>query len=164
MPSRFGGRSGFMLVQVMVAAGITVLCGVASVQTLMFMNNKAFDMRVANSARAVVQRDIDMALGVPWTVSGSPPAILAITPSSSSLGNVYDDVNNADSANAVTNIVMSDSGTALVTGTLYRKVAPQSYSDSTNTTVIVATVTFTVTYKMRNRNYTYAMTTLRSVD
>src|SRR5262249_50848785 len=83
-------RGAFTLVQVMIAVGVIAICGLASIQALMLINRKAAVMRVMSSARAVVQRNIDTALGVPFS-STSQPAILAITTAS---GSPYDDDGN----------------------------------------------------------------------
>lgn len=152
------------MLQVVVATAMTVICGAASVQSLLFMNNKAFAMRVISSARAVAQRNIDTAMSVPYS-STSVPTVLATNASASTTdGNVYDEANAVDSANAVCNIVLSDSGTPLLNGTLYRNVTPETYSDSTNTTIIVRRVKFTIKYNLRGRAYAFSITTLRAVD
>src|SRR6185369_15647392 len=92
MPGCRGRPAGFTLVQVMIATAIIVIVGLASVQALVLMNRKAATMRTLNNARAVVQRNIDTAMGVPFTTSLEPP-ILAITTSS---GSVYDDDGGGD--------------------------------------------------------------------
>src|SRR5687767_14059781 len=86
------GLAGFSLVQVMVATAIIVIVGLASVQALVMMNRKASVMRTFSNARAVVQRNIDTAMGVPYTLALEPP-ILALTPVT---GFVYDDDGGGD--------------------------------------------------------------------
>jgi hypothetical protein len=152
------------MVQVMVSTAMILICGQAGVQTLLFMNNKALAMRIMSNARAVVQRNIDTAMNVPYT-STSVPSILATNSSSASaLGNVYNETTMQDASGATSNILLSDSGTTLLTGTLYRNVTAETYSDSTNTTIIVRRVTFTMNYNLRGRAYSFSITTLRSVD
>ena len=71
-------RAGFSIVQVMVAMGVIIICGIAGVQALVHVNQKAAAMRLMANARAVVQRNLDTALCVPFS-STIQPAILAIT-------------------------------------------------------------------------------------
>ena len=55
-----------------------VICGIAGVQALVHVNQKAAAMRLMTNARAVVQRNIDTALCVPFS-STIAPAILDFT-------------------------------------------------------------------------------------
>src|SRR5688500_8898864 len=82
--------TGMALIQVIVAMAMIMLCGVAGVRALVEMNRKAAAMRTLNNARAVVQRNIDTALGVPFSRS-STPEVLATT---SAAGVVYDEDGN----------------------------------------------------------------------
>ena len=76
---RRAGLQGFTLIELMVATAVILIVGIAGVQALAMMNSKAAAMRILNNARAAVQRDIDTAMGVPYTTT-SVPAILATTP------------------------------------------------------------------------------------
>jgi type II secretory pathway pseudopilin PulG len=78
---------GFTLVELMVATAVIIIVGIAGVQALAMMNSKAAAMRILNNARAAVQRNIDTAMGVPYTTA-AVPAILATTPAT---GTVYVD-------------------------------------------------------------------------
>jgi type II secretory pathway pseudopilin PulG len=149
-----GRPAGFTLVQVMVAAAIIVMVGLGSVQALMLMNRKAATMRLMNNARAVVQRNIDTAMGVPFT-STSTPAILATTTSS---GSVYDDDAGGDN---LVNIALLRAGTsAWIKGTLTRTVVAESNADNAD----IRRVTFSLSYTYRGKVYSFAMTTLRTQD
>jgi type II secretory pathway pseudopilin PulG len=144
---------GFTLVQVMVAVGVVAICGLASIQALMLINRKAAAMRVLISGRAVVQRNIDTALGVPFS-STQQPAILAITSTS---GATYDEGNGTGLVNVV---LLRDGTTALIKGTLTRTVIAEPNAQSQD----VRRVTFQLSYAYRSRTYTYSMTTLRAPD
>ena len=149
-----GEAAGFTLVQVMVATAIIVIVGLASVQALVLMNRKAATMRVMNNARAVVQRNIDTAMGVPFT-STSTPAILATTTSS---GSVYDDDGGSDN---LVNIALFRAGTtAWLKGTLTRTVVAESNADNAD----IRRVTFSLSYVYRGKTYSFAMSTLRTQD
>jgi type II secretory pathway pseudopilin PulG len=146
--------AGFTLVQVMIAAAIIVIVGLASVQALVLMNRKAATMRTLNNARAVVQRNIDTAMGVPFS-STFTPAILAVTTSS---GAVYDDDGGGD---FLVIIGLLRAGTsAWVKGTLTRTVLAESNADNAD----IRRVTFNLSYTYRGKAYTFAMTTLRTQD
>lgn len=149
-----GRPQGFTLVQVMVASAIIVIVGLASVQALVLMNRKAAVMRTLNNARAVVQRNIDTAMGVPYTTTLEPP-ILALTPTS---GSVYDDDGGGD--NLVNVALLRNGTTAWVKGTLTRTVIAETNPES----AVLRRVTFSLTYTYRGRPYNYSMTTLRTQD
>ena len=93
-------RAGFSIVQVMVAMGVIIICGIAGVQALVHVNQKAAAMRLMTNARAVVQRNLDTALCVPFS-STIQPAILAITGAG---GVVFDD----DGVPAIMRVAGSD--------------------------------------------------------
>lgn len=154
MHVRRGRKAGFTLVQVMIATAIIVIVGLASVQALVQMNRKAAAMRTLNNARAVVQRNIDTAMGVAFTTSLVPP-ILATT---ATTGAVYDDDGGGDN---LVNIALLRSGTtAWIKGPLTRTVIAEANADGAD----IRRVTFSLSYTYRGRPYTYAMTTLRTID
>jgi hypothetical protein len=138
----------------MIAVGVVAVCGLASIQALMLINRKAAAMRVASNARAVVQRNIDTALGVPFS-STAQPAILAITPAS---GAAYDDDANGDGQ--VNVVLLRDGVTPLVKGTLTRVVVAEPNAQNQD----LRRITFTLNYTFRARNYSYSMSTLRALD
>ena len=146
--------AGFSLVQVMIATAIIVIVGLSSVQALVMMNRKASVMRTFSNARAVVQRNIDTAMGVPWTLTLEPP-ILALT---SATGSVYDDDGGGDNQ---VNIALLRSGTtALIKGTLTRIVVAEPNPDG----AVLRRITFRLNYNYRGRPYNFAMSTLRTQD
>ena len=144
---------GFTLVELMVATAVILIVGIAGVQAIAMMNSKAAAMRIFNNARAAVQRNIDTAMGVPYTTT-SVPAILATTPAT---GTVYVD---AGSGNLENVVLMSNGTTPLVTGTMTRTVVAQANSENQ----ALLSITFSLAYTFRKHNYTYSMTTLRAPD
>ncbi len=76
---RLRSRTGILLVEVMVAAGVLAMVIVAGTHALLTANRMAAASRVWTGARAAVQRNIDTALTVTFT-QASTPAILAFTP------------------------------------------------------------------------------------
>jgi prepilin-type N-terminal cleavage/methylation domain-containing protein len=144
---------GFTLIELMVATAVILIVGIAGVQALAMMNSKAAAMRILNNARAAVQRDIDTAMGVPYTTT-SVPAILATTPGT---GTVYVD---SGTGNLETVVLMSNGTTPLIQGTMTRTVVAQANSENQ----ALLSITFSLTYTYRKHNYTYSMTTLRAPD
>ena len=146
--------SGFTVIQAVVAMGIIAIAGAAGMMALVQMNNKAAAMRTLNNARAVVQRNIDAALGVPFSASLQPP-ILAIT---SSTGSVFDDDGGGD--NLVTIVTPKTAAGTTVKGTLTRIVTAQVNGDGAD----IRRVTFRINYTIRGRAYLLSMSTLRGSD
>lgn len=148
------GVAGFTLVEMLIAAGILCMVAIASTQAMIISNRWAAATRMKTNARAVVQRNIDQALAVPFS-STQVPAILATT---ASTGAVYDDDGNGD--NKVDVVVQDSGGTAVVPGTLTRIVTAVANSENAD----IRRVTFRVAYIFRGRPHTYEMETLRSRD
>ena len=147
------------------AAMVIGVASIGALQALGVLNRNAAGVRSLTNARAIVQRNIDMALSVTGTTS-SIPAILAVT---SATGTVYDD--DAGTANVVAVMIQSTSGVNLVEGTLTRIVR---YVDTTSPSVesstavagqaLIVRITFSLTYTYRGRNYSYSQTTMRAID
>jgi len=150
---RHARQRGFTLVELMVAVGVVVIAGMVGVQAMALLNAKAASMRIMNNARAIVQRNIDTAMGVAYTAT-SVPAILATTTTS---GSVYVDDGTANLENVV---YLRNGTTPLITGTLTRTVVAEPNSEGQ----ALLRVTFSLTYTYRKHNYTYSMTTLRAPD
>lgn len=155
--------SAFALVQALIATGIIIVGGLASVQALILTNSKAASMRTLNNARAVVQRNIDTAMGVAFA-STAVPTILAFTPtpaptnSDMDTGVIYDET--GGTASTVNIVTTRDGVGSVVSGRLYRTVRPEANGDSAD----IRRVTFRVYYNYRFRNYMVEMTTLRAPD
>ncbi|HEX8296896.1 MAG TPA: hypothetical protein VF593_11380 [Chthoniobacteraceae bacterium] len=152
--ARRRSSSGIALVQVVVAAAMVALCGGAGLRALIEINRKAAAMRILNNARAVVQRNIDTALGVPFSSSVTPP-MLALT---TAAGSVYDDDGGGD--NLVNIVVPRNTANSYIRGTLTRTVLAETNSDG----VDIRRITFTVSYIYGKKPYSFGMTTLRSFD
>jgi hypothetical protein len=138
---------------VLISMGLVAMCGAAGIISLIQLNKKAVAVRTLNNARAVVQRNIDNALGVPFSITVQP-AILGITTAS---GAVYDDDGGGDN---LVNIVIPRSTGAVVKGTLTRIVLAEANADGAD----IRRITFRVDYTLRSRPYTFSMTTLRAMD
>ena len=147
-------RSGFTMIQAVVAMGVIAIAGASSMLALVQLNNKAAAMRTLNNARAVLQRNIDTALSVPFSATQQPP-ILAITPTN---GSVFEDETDGD--NLVTIVTPKSAAGTTVKGTLTRIVTAQGNSDSAD----IRRITFRIDYSVRGRPYTYSITTLRGSD
>lgn len=154
MRRRHAGISGMALIQMLMAMGVIVLCGASGLRALIETNRKAAAMRTFAQARAIVQRNIDSALGVPFD-KVTTPAILAITGSG---GAVYDDDGGGD--NMVTVSVGRTATNVLVRGTLTRTVVAEPNPDNAD----IRRVTFRLDYTFRARPYSFSMTTLRAMD
>ena len=146
--------SGFTLIQAVIAMGVIAVAGAAGMMALVQLNKKADAMRTLNNARAIVQRNIDLAMNVTFN-STTVPALLAVT---TTAGQVVDDDGGGD---GLVNIVMpKTAGGQTLKGTLKRFVSTQANLDGVN----IRRVTIQIDYKVRGRDYTYSMTTLRGTD
>ena len=138
-----------------IAMGMAILGIVAAgaLASFITLNKNAVRTRIMTNAKEVVQRNIENAVGLPFTTS-STPAILATTASS---GALWDDEGDGD--NLIT-IYTSRDGTQKVTGTLLRIVRPEPNSASAD----VRRVTFHLDYSIFGIPASYEMTTLRAPD
>lgn len=145
---------GFTMLQAVVAMGVIAVAGAAGMMALLQLNKKADAMRTLNNARAIVQRNIDLAMNVTFN-STTVPAILTVT---SPTGQVVDDDGGGD---GLVNIVTpKTAGGQTLKGTLTRIVATQVNPDGVN----IRRVTFRINYSIGGRGYSYSMTTLRGTD
>jgi hypothetical protein len=152
---RNNATSGIAIVQALTAMALVVIAGMASVQALVLTNQKAATMRTVNNARAIVQRNIDTALGVPFSASATVPPILATTVST---GVLHDEDGDG---NTNVNVVVGRNGTdKVVEGTLTRIVTAEPNSAGAD----IRRITFRVNYTYRSRPYSFSMTTLRTTD
>ena len=147
-------KGGFTVVQAVVAMGVIAIAGAAGMMALVQVNNKAAAMRTLNNARAIVQRNIDAALGVAFSASVQPP-ILAFT---SVTGSVFDDDGGGD--NLVTIVAPKSAAGTTINGTLTRIVTAQGNADGAD----IRRVTFRIDYTVRGRGYSLSMNTLRGSD
>ena len=138
---------------VIIAVGFIVLCGEEGLRALIAINRTADAMRTINQARAIVQRNIDSAMGVPFNKTACPP-VLALT---SSNGSTYDDDGNADN---LEDISVGRNGSTTVRGTLTRIVTAEPNPENAD----IRRITFRLTYNFRLMPYTFEMTTIRAMD
>ena len=77
------------LVEIAIGVAALGLVAAAAIASLMILNKNAVSTRIMTNVREIVQRNIETAVGVPFT-SGSVPSILATTSAS---GTAWDDGN-----------------------------------------------------------------------
>lgn len=146
-------RQGFALVEIAISVALLGLVSASALVTLISLNKNAVSTRLMTTVREVVQRNIETAVGVPWT-SSSTPSILAIT---SATGSSWDE---GISGNNPIPIYISRDGTSKITGTLVRIVTSEPNTPSAD----IRRVTFRLNYALYGRNLSYEMTTIRAMD
>lgn len=134
------------------AMTIVMIAGLASVEALVLTNHRAAAMRTLTNARAIVQRNIDTALGVPFSANDPAPAILEIG------SGPYDD--DGDGVMSVPIVVTRNGTDRVVSGTLTRTVTAEPNVANAN----IRRITFSLSYTYRSKPYSVTMTTLRSTD
>jgi hypothetical protein len=105
------------------------------------------------NAREIVQRNIETAVGVPFSTA-NVPSILAITSAS---GSTWDE---GVAGNNPVTLYASRDGTMKVTGTLLRIVTAEPNTLSAD----IRRVTFRLSYVIYGRNLSYELTTIRAKD
>ncbi len=154
---------GFTLMEVIFAMAFSIILGAAVITSLVTSQRFAARARLLTNARAIVQRNMDAAMGVAFTGTSSTPAILALT---SSAGVVCDD--DGGTGSPVENIQVLRSGSnVLVSGTLLRIVSAEPVivsGTAVDASVVVRRVTFQIDYDYLSQHYTFSETTLRSSD
>ena len=145
------------LVEIAIGAAVLGLVAATAIACLTILNKNALSSRIVSSAREIVQRNIEAAVGSPFTTT-SPPSngILNLTTAS---GAVWDE---SGGSNPVT-IYTSRDGTATITGTLTRTVVAEPNAVPAPTPDI-RRVTFRLDYTLLKRPLSYEMTTIRAVD
>lgn len=158
--------SGFTLVEVMISVAVITLVGSSVIGALVFNERFAAQARLMTNARAIVQRNIELAQGVRWTKAmalstgdANTPAVLKITS-----GTTWDDDAGGDNAENIA--VLRNTNSVLVSGTLTRIV------QSANTDSTVRRVTFSLSYQYRGvgpgrdpkANFIFSASTMRSTD
>jgi hypothetical protein len=149
--------AGLTLVETAIATGLLGLIAATAIATLMILNKNAVSTRIMTGAREVVQRNIEAAVGSPFTTV-SPPTngILNLT---SATGAIWDE---NGGTNPVT-IYANRDGTPTVTGTLTRTVVAEP-SAIPAPTPDIRRVTFHLDYSLFGRAMSYEMITIRAVD
>lgn len=146
-------QGGMTIVEIAIGVAILGLVAAGALASFFALNKNAVRTRIMTNAKEVVQRNLETAVGLPFTTS-STPAILATTASS---GATWDDDGGGD--NLVT-IYTSRDGTEKVTGTLKRIVLAEPNTASAD----VRRVTFHLDYSLFGVPASYEMTTIRALD
>lgn len=144
-------EDGVTLVEVAIGGAMIALIATTAIVALVLLNKNAVSTRIMTSAREIVQRNIEAAVGTPFTSTSIPPILATATNA------VWDDDGGGD--NLVT-IYTSRDGTGKVTGDLRRTVATEGNSLAAD----IRRITFRINYSLYGRNLSYEMTTLRAVD
>lgn len=145
-------EGGFSLVEITVAAALIGLIAAAGIATLLVLNRNAVSTRIMTNAREIVQRNIEAAMGAPFSV-GNVPTILTMPANKV----IWDDDGGGDNLET---IYTSRDGADKVTGQLYRTVVAESNKPSAD----IRRVTFRLEYTFRGRPLAYEMTSIRALD
>lgn len=141
------------LVEIAISVALLGLVATAAIATLMVLNKNAVSTRLMTNAKEVVQRNIERAVGVPFTAANIPP-ILATT----GFGGVpWDD---AGGSSPVTIYTSRDGTGPTVQGTLTRTVTTEANKPNAD----IRRVNFRLSYTLFGRQMSYELTTLRAVD
>lgn len=147
-------QSGVSLVEVAISVAMLAIVAATTVQTLLVFNRKAAATRVFATAKEVVQRNIEGAMGGAFDSTTTPP-VLAITAAS---GAIWDD--DGGDPNTVSLLSSRDGSRILVSGTLRRIVT----SEPNTLGADLRRVTFRVNYSVYKRPVSYEITTIRARD
>lgn len=141
------------IVEIAIGVALLGLIAAAAIAALTVLNKNAASTRVMSNAREIVQRNIEAAMGSPFT-SSTEPAILKTTGAS---GTAWDDAG----GNGQVTIYSSRDGTAIpVKGTLTRTVTTETNTPGAD----IRRVKFSLAYSLFGRPMTYEMTTIRAMD
>jgi hypothetical protein len=146
-------ESGMTIVEIAIGAALLALVATGAFASLIVLNRNAVKTRIMTNAKEIVQRNIETAVGLPFTAASIPP-ILATTSTS---GAVWDDDGGGDNLET---IYVSRDGTQKMTGTLLRTV--QSEPNAVNADL--RRVTFHLDYSIFGKSASYEMTTIRAPD
>jgi hypothetical protein len=152
-PARKPGESGLTFVEVAVSVALLGLVFATVLGTLIVLNRNASGTRLMTNVREIVQRNIETAVGVPFTTT-SVPSILALTSAS---GQTWDE---GIAGNNPVSIYTSRDGTMKITGALLRIVTAEPNTLSAD----IRRVTFRLSYTLYGRNLSYELTTIRAKD
>jgi prepilin-type N-terminal cleavage/methylation domain-containing protein len=148
-----GSESGMTLVEIAISVALLGLVAAAAIATLMVLNKNAVSTRLMTNAKEIVQRNIETAVGVPFT-SASTPSILATTGSG---GVPWDETGGSG---PVTIYTSRDGTGPAVQGTLTRTVTAEANTPNAD----IRRVKFRLSYTLFGRQMGYELTTLRAVD
>jgi type II secretory pathway pseudopilin PulG len=141
------------LVEIAIGVALLGLVATTALATLMVLNKNAVSTRLMTNAKEIVQRNIEKAVGVPFTSTGIP-TILAPTVSG---GVPWDE---AGGSLPVTIYTSRDGTGTPVQGTLTRTVTAEANTPNAD----IRRVKFRLSYTLFGRQMGYELTTLRAVD
>jgi prepilin-type N-terminal cleavage/methylation domain-containing protein len=145
-------EDGMTLVEISIGVAVIALIASAAIVALVLLNKNAVSTRIMTNAREIVQRNIEAAVGTPFTSTSIPP-ILALATNA-----VWDD-DGGDPLRVT--IYTSRDGTPGVTGRLLRTVQTEPNTPGAD----IRRVTFRLEdYTLSGRQMSYEMTTIRAVD
>lgn len=144
-------EDGMTLVEIAIGAALLGLVAATAIATLMVLNKNAVSTRVMGNAREIVQRNIEAAVGAPFTAISEPPILAVATDA------VWDDDGGGDNKET---IYANRDGSGAVLGDLTRTVATEANPANAD----VRRITFRLDYALYNRPMSYQMTTLRAMD
>ena len=150
-PGHLINERAVTLVEIAIGVALMGLVASTALASLTVLNKNAVSGRVMTSAREIVQRNIEAAVGCPFTTTNQP-AVLALATNA-----VWDDDGGGD--NLVT-IYASRDDSRKIYGTLKRTVSAEPNS----TGATIRRVTFHLDYTLFGRAMSYEMTTLRAMD
>lgn len=153
IPSRSVSERGVTIVEIAIGGAMLALVATGAFASLIVLNKNAVRTRIMTNAKEIVQRNIEAAVGLPFTAASVPP-ILAPTSTS---GAVWDDEGDGDNLET---IYISRDGTQKMTGTLLRTVLIEPNAVGAD----VRRVTFHLDYSIFGKAASYEMTTIRAPD
>lgn len=152
-PRNRPAERGMTLVEIVIGAALLALIAATAIGSLVILNKHAVSSRIMSNAREIVQRNIEAAVGYPFT-SAIEPNILKITSAS---GTPWDD----SGGTAQVTVYTSRDGTGpTLKGTLTRTVLAEANPPGAD----IRRVKFHLDYTLFNRALSYEMTTIRAMD
>jgi type II secretory pathway pseudopilin PulG len=151
------GEKAVTLIEIAIGTALLGLVAATGLASLTVLNKNAVSSRVMTNAREIVQRNIEAAVGTPFTTI-STPAILALATNA-----VWDDDGGGDNLETIyssRNYTALNDGTPRIMGTLKRTVTAEPNSAGAD----IRRVTFHLDYTLFGRQLSYEMTTLRAID
>ena len=147
-------RKAMTLVEIAIGVAVLGLVAAAAIAALMVLNRNAASTRIMTNARAVVRRNIEQAIGSPFSLTNIPTILSMTGPS----GTVWDDDGGGDNQET---IYTSRDGTGpIIKGTLRRTVTAEPNTPGAD----IRRIKFSLSYSLFGRQMAYEMTTIRAID
>ncbi len=149
---RLHWRSGFTIVEVVIAAGMLAVFAAGAMVAMTQINRFAAASRLQTLALAVAQQRVDEVLTVPWVLNAPRPEVLKVGSQTETDLPLNNDAFNSQSS-------LSSPFTALDLQVNARRV-----TEITNLAPRRVRAVITVSYAYRGRNYALSLTTIRATD